>query len=789
DATVVLETPPMGVIALVASERLRIAPFARWWTEVSGLPAPPFLLAPTGHAALPGLLALLAQALAGAQAREADAARALVAARQEMEETREAMADTARYLAHRPPSTPRLVLSGEAGELAPVTGAARHMLGTGLAGLAAIAVHIAGPATGEGLLHFRLLGAESDRAVGAWAVPASALATGWLTLDLPTPLGPMRETAMLEVIPEGDGLPALSREARWAGTEGDHPLAVRAWAGAPGSRYLAPAHWIPDEVGLRLPAAGIPLSLPAGTWEAARPLEGQVDPVALGDEAPRPLLRAPAGGRAVILVPHVHAPGLDRIRIAFASGVGQGASVAAWLHSTDTTPAEVAALDRLSDGGAATGWRDLPEGGVELTLPLSARLSGRASLAIGLRAGGEDAVVEVAGVTLSALRPGEALPAPIAAAPAPPRQASAPPARRAAAPATGPAVARPAEAAPPGEAAATTKRPPAPLAPAASPAIAPPTEPARPVPTIVAAPVARPPAPVPQIAQAALSFPAPLVPTPTPEAMPAAANLPPINPTAEPAAPPLPPPAQPVASPPPAAPVRALAPAVPGISAPAEAASVPAPPRPYVPPKLPLPPMPRPLGSPAVPAAAPIQPAAAEPTPRPAAPLPAAPRPAVPPLRATPTNVVPGRAPARFETVRLHQHLPGESYRHLDMTVASLASGPMRWAAARLKLASKDGEPRLEFRQAAGWPHMFRDWLGRASDKFGPFLRITQPELRGFLDSITDERDAAMMQALLGVLPRVTEDACRQAGLSVADTAQWLESARHIQEEGTRPAG
>ena len=149
---------------------------------------------------------------------------------------------------------------------------------------------------------------------------------------------------------------------------------------------------------------------------------------------------------------------------------------------------------------------------------------------------------------------------------------------------------------------------------------------------------------------------------------------------------------------------------------------------------------------------------------------------------------MPGRVPARYENVRLHQHLPGESYRHIDMTVASLASGPTRWASVRVKLQSKDGEPRLEFRQAAGWPHMFRDWLGRASDKFGPFLRVAQPELREFLDSITDERDAAMMQALLSVLPRAAEDASRQAGLSVAETAEWAESARMLQQEGA-PTG
>ncbi|SHI89920.1 hypothetical protein SAMN02745194_01311 [Roseomonas rosea] len=762
EAAVPLPTPPMGTLALVASERLRIAPLTRWWTEASGLPAPPFLLAPTGQAAMPGLIALLADSLAAAARRESEALQAVTAARQEMEETREAMADTVRLLAHRPPAAPRLVLSGEEGEAAPITGAARHKLGTGLAGLAAIAVHLAGPATGHGLLRLRLLAAESDRVVGSWAIPAAELAPGWLTLDLPTPLGPLHETAVLEVIPEGDGLPALSREARWAGTEGEHPLALRAWAGAPGSRYLAPAHWMPEEVGLALPPTDIPLSLPAASWEAALPLEGQAEMIALGEEMPRPLLRAAAKGRAILLLPHIHAAGLDRVRIAFSAARGTGASVAAWVHAVDAAPSDAATLDRLGTGGAMTGWRAVPEEGLELTLPLSARLSGRASLVIGLQAGDEDASAEVSGVTLSAIGMGEALPAApaqaVAPAPAvapvqapratlPPQPAAAPPAPPAAIPATPavPSAASPfAPAAPGPQPAAPPTVPPAPALPAAS--TQPPAPPAA-IPVATAAPAARPVASPP----AAPVMPAPLKPTPAAPA--------------------------PQPAPLPAPPVRVVAP-TPAPQAVAPAAAPAAGPRLYAPPTLQPPPMPRPVGEPA-PAPEPARPAVAPLTPT---------RPATPPVRATPTNVAPGRAPARFEAVRLHQHLPGESYRHLDMTVASLASGPMRWASVRLKLASKDGEARLEFRQAAGWPHMFRDWLGRASDKFGPFLRVSHPELREFLDSIKDERDAAMMQALFAVLPRAAEDAARQAGLSVADTAQWSDTAKSLQDEGLRSA-
>ncbi|MCR0982457.1 DUF6212 domain-containing protein [Roseomonas populi] len=764
-----LETPPAAAVALIASERLRIAALSRWWEEAAGLPAPPFLLASTGQAALPGLLALVTEALAAARTREAQSAGAVVAGRQEMELSREAMADAARYLAHRPPAAPRLVLSGEAGDGPPITGAFRQPLGTGLAGLAAIAVHLAGTGSGDGLLRVRLIGAEGGRVVGSWAVPASALAPGWLTLDLPTPLGPQKETAVLEVAPEGEGLPGLSRDARWSGPEGEHGVAASAWAGTPGSRYLAPSHWMPEEAGLVLPGDGVPLGLPESAWAAARALEGEAEAVALGEEPPRPVLRAAAKGRAVLLLPHLHLPGLDRLQITLNGG--KGAEVAAWVYPLDSVPEDAAELERLSSGSAGTGWRTVPEEGLELTLPLSARLAGRAGLAVALRAGDEPATAEIAGVTASSVRPSAPEPEPAAALPSDSVASVEPPA--------------------PSQPSGTEAAPAAPAA-AAPPAPTPDPVPAAPVVAVpTPAPGARPEPEV--VTPAAPPLPAglPVMPPPVVTAPPQT-ELQPAQP--QPAVAAAPPPAAL-----PEAPPIALVPRISEALRPTIALSVPMPGQPMAPPIPGAGPAPGPAAPPlsAVPPVAPPAPRAPEPAPAPAqgtasslfAPQPAGAGAGAPqPVRAVPTNVQPGRAPARFEAVRLHQHLPGPSYRHLDMTVASLAAGPTRWASVRVKLQSKDGEPRLEFRQAAGWPHMFRDWLGRTSDKFGPFLRVSAPELQGFLDTITDERDAAMMQALLAVLPRAVEDACRQAGLSVAETNEWAETAKGLQEE-SRPAG
>ncbi|WP_338662853.1 DUF6212 domain-containing protein [Pararoseomonas sp. SCSIO 73927] len=745
-SAVPVEMPPAATLALVASERLRIGALGRWWQEAAGLPAPPFVLASTGQAALPGLLALVTEALTAARTREADAAGAILAARQEMEALREAMSEATLYLAHRPPAEPRLTLSGEPGDGPPILGAFRQPLGTGLAGLAAIALHLAGAGSGDGALRVRLIGGESGRVAGCWAVPARALAPGWLTLDLPAPLGPVKETAVIEVTPEGDGVPGLSRDARWSGVEGEHGVAASAWAGTPGSRYLAPAHWMPEEAGLVLPADGTPLGLPDSAWAEARALEGEAEAVALGEESPRPMLRAAAGGRAVLLLPNLHLPGLDRLRISLGSA-GGGADAAAWVYPLEALPEDVAGLERLPPGAAGTGWRSVPDEGLELTLPLSARLGGRAGLAIALRAGPGPASAEIAGVVASASRPGAPSPAEDAAF-----------------------------------AAITTETEPAPVAPAptaqASTSALPEQDPAAVIPSREAVPAART-APVPADSQAPpadpVAAPPPLPRQPEPLRSPTPLLVPLPSLAAAPAllmpgatGGPQPPP---FAPPPPAAPVTpATAPEAPPLLAP---------------PLLATP-------APAAGAAAPGQPVAAPPAAlfrtADAGPAPggdSAQSRAAP--RTAPTNVQPARAPARYEAVRLHQHLPGASYRHLDVTIASLASGPTRWPAVRVKVQSKDGEPRLEFRQATGWPQVFRDWLGRTSDKYGPFLRVAAPELRAFLDGVTDERDAAMLQALVAVLPRALEDACRQAGLSVTETGEWAETAKGLQEAG-RPA-
>lgn len=348
-------------------------------------------------------------------------------------------------------------------------------------------------------------------------------------------------------------------------------------------------------------------------WAELRALEGGVDPVAIGAEAPRPLLRAAAQGRAIMLLPALNTRGMRRLRITLAHGTGRGAAVAAWIRPGGPPPNDLTDLSHAAPGSAWTGWRPLEEDAVTLDLPLQPRLGEEAVLAVGLRAGDLEAVVELETGTLSA----EAQPVP-AKAPLP-----------------------------------------------------------------VAAPWAN------------------LQAVETTAAGPSRPSLPPDHPTEAPTAGGM---------------------AIPGTFAGGGG------PRRFVP------------------------------------------------------------AGAQYEELRLNGHENHGNYRHLELGMAALRVGSREWAPVRLKFAVEEGEPRLEFRLAAGWPAMFEEWLGRQSDRFGPFLRVFQSDIQEFLELVSDERDAALMAALLEILPRAVEEGCQQAGVAAPEILVWLAAAQALRAEGTRSA-
>ncbi|MBI0537648.1 hypothetical protein D9599_18985 [Roseomonas sp. KE2513] len=426
--------------------------------------------------------------------------------------------------------------------------------------------------------------------------PLAALGTWWSAAEgLPPPFVPASSGA--EALP---GVLAMTAEALSAALLRE-AAAVRAEGSAEE----------PD--GILADEATPPPAPRALDWAKARALKGGVDSVAIGDEALRPLLRAPAQGRSILLLPDLGTRGMRRLRITLAHGTGRGAAVAAWIRPGGPPPDDLTDLSHAVPGSAWTGWRPIGEDAVTLDLAFQPRLGEEAMLAVGLRAGEAEAVVELEAGTLSA----EAWPEPTKA-PLP--------------------VAAPWANLQPLEAMATGPWPPA-------------------------------------------------APQDHPTEAPSAGGM-----------------------------------AIPGTLAGGER-----------------------------------------------------------PRRLLATG-------AQYEGLRLNDYENDGTYRHLELDMAALRTGRREWAPVRLKFAIEEGEPRLEFRLAAGWPAMFEEWLGRQSDRFGPFLRVFQSDIQEFLELVSDERDAALMAALLEILPRVVEEGCHRAGVAAAEIPGWLAAAQALRAEGTRSA-
>ncbi|WP_149538738.1 DUF6212 domain-containing protein [Siccirubricoccus phaeus] len=389
-----------------------------WWAGVAP-ELPPLLPAGTGAEALPGLLPLLAAALAPRSAAAGEWQRALVAARQEAEALREAM-HALLTEAGPPPSLPPPALARAAepdprAALAPAGGrlVAGQALGLPLSGLTALALHLAEAAVGGlGRLRLRLHGAESGRVMAAWDIPGEALAPGWLALDLPQPLGPVREGAVLDLAAElgpGDAL-RLSLEDREsdlpvaspAAAPGVPPdrtpdgapgraLALRAWTASHGRRFVQPLHWDAEAVGLDVAPHGVRVALPESLLLGARLPLGRVERRALGREAPRLTARLRGGEAALILLPAVPLNGLDLLTVEFAPALGDamGLEAALWLQPEGALVAGLEELSLEPPGARWSGWRGAPAGEgltISLALPLAAPRA--AMVALALRHGG-----------------------------------------------------------------------------------------------------------------------------------------------------------------------------------------------------------------------------------------------------------------------------------------------------------------------------------------------------------------------------------------------------------------
>ncbi|MDO9711064.1 DUF6212 domain-containing protein [Paracraurococcus lichenis] len=432
-----LPAAPGLVLGIVAAAADDSAGLLGWWRETAPAALPPVIEAATGNAAMPAVAARAIAALA-ASAEEATATlQGLVALREEHEALRVAQAALRLASAHLPPPAPPvLVASAEpsAGGHAVAAHGGRlalgQSLGTKLEGLAAIALHLKEARAGaEAALRIRLIGAESGRIAGAWLLPGRALVAGWLTLDLPEPLGALRETAWLEVAAD---LGAFDRLALSLSAEPPMPgaavavagaavavaggaaesraLAFGLWTAQPGRRLVQAAYWDAEAIGLSAPPTGVPADMPQQVWQTARVPVGRVERVAIGREPARLVASLAGGEQALVVLPAVPLNGLDLLQAELAVTLGDAAALEAalWLQPEGTTISAEGDLSVTAPGARWSGWHAgaFGEGVLRLALALPVNPPRRGGVAIVLRNRAEapEAVLRVEIARLHGLR-------------------------------------------------------------------------------------------------------------------------------------------------------------------------------------------------------------------------------------------------------------------------------------------------------------------------------------------------------------------------------------------------
>lgn len=433
-----LNLPPPGTVALLAATEAEVTDLAAWWLAKSGQPAP-LVLAEDVALALPALLGLVTAEMATVHARCVGLERSLAQTRIDYEETRIVIASVSRTLGHRPPAPLTLALSLEpsADQVGAAEGEDGHLflrqpLGRKLEGLAAFAVHVGAiSAATSGPLRLRIHGEESGRIAASWTVPMELLHEGWLVLDLPSPLGPDRETAVLEIAADvaGPHSIAFSLERNWVpaaaactfadGSETGRALALRLWTARIGDRFVVPSHWNWDEAGSALPLDGVPQAVSPAEWRTARIAAGEWS--GLGEPDTNPRLRLSGTATAVLVLPQVTMAGTDLLRLGWAmSGFAQPLSIAAWVLPPGYG---FQGLQAMPPEASFSRWRQVDAdspGSLTMTLPVSLGLRAQIVLAVESLDPAAEASIEITELSLLPTRDPAELRRLRAAAPSPP---------------------------------------------------------------------------------------------------------------------------------------------------------------------------------------------------------------------------------------------------------------------------------------------------------------------------------------------------------------------------------
>lgn len=386
--------PPSDVLLAVVASEAEAARLLTWFAA-AGEATPAIHQAGAMSAAMPALVLALQSLAEGAVRREAALRAALVAAREEAEDTREVLRDLQnRAIGEIGPDIRRLRL--ERMPLGPDAerGLSGHftldiMTGAALTGIAAVALHLAGHRMApEERLVVQLIGAESGRVQGEWAVPGEALPNGgWLFLDCPLPLPRIRETAQLRLsgtLGAGSRIALSEAEFETETGEIETSIAFRLYT-AETVQHVASPHWRAGGAAWPGPR---PHALPIATLEAARLLAG---------EAPEPRgnlplrLRVTGGTSLLLLLPALALADIGEVLARLRCTGGEAAQLRAALAllpgaqpMPETPEAALAAATLWSAPAAPEPVEAL------LRLPLAGTMAGAAHLLIALRHLGTD---------------------------------------------------------------------------------------------------------------------------------------------------------------------------------------------------------------------------------------------------------------------------------------------------------------------------------------------------------------------------------------------------------------
>jgi len=129
----------------------------------------------------------------------------------------------------------------------------------------------------------------------------------------------------------------------------------------------------------------------------------------------------------------------------------------------------------------------------------------------------------------------------------------------------------------------------------------------------------------------------------------------------------------------------------------------------------------------------------------------------------------------------------GDEYSHLDLEVKALSFEGQRWPSIRLKFQCLRNKLLIELRKIAGWPEMFEVWPESKEDKWGPYLQIGEADAGTLANSLTTERDKALLRAVAAALPAIVTRLDTRDDFTASERTQWIARAERLSSVWTEP--